>query len=90
MHRATARALFELSKDPHNCVTMHRAGVVQPLLGEGIGGGGVPNSSRFLPHFLFSPLDLVGSTDTTTQEAAAGCLSNIRRLALVNEVQRFG
>ncbi|XP_065098884.1 outer dynein arm-docking complex subunit 2 [Paramisgurnus dabryanus] len=32
VHQATARALFELSKDPSNCVTMHEHGVVKLLL----------------------------------------------------------
>ena len=39
VHRATARALHQLSKDPNNCITMHEASVVQvklytPLLWE--------------------------------------------------------
>ena len=29
VHRSTARALFQLSKHPENCITMHEAGVVQ-------------------------------------------------------------
>ena len=29
VHRATACALTQLSKDPDNCITMHEAGVVQ-------------------------------------------------------------
>ena len=29
VHRSTARALFQLSKDPDNCITMHEAGVVK-------------------------------------------------------------
>ena len=39
---ATALALHQLSKDPNNCVTMHQAGVVRPLLGmsESAGGAG--------------------------------------------------
>ncbi|XP_051531045.1 outer dynein arm-docking complex subunit 2-like [Myxocyprinus asiaticus] len=32
VHQATARALFELSKDPENCITMHENGVVKLLL----------------------------------------------------------
>lgn len=40
-------------------------------------------------NFLFQPLlELIGSTDHNLQEAAAGCLSNIRRLALANEKAR--
>ena len=29
VHRSTACALHQLSKDPDNCITMHEAGVVQ-------------------------------------------------------------
>jgi len=29
VHRSTAKALFQLSKDPDNCITMHEAGVVK-------------------------------------------------------------
>lgn len=29
VHRSTARALFQLSKNPENCITMHEAGVVK-------------------------------------------------------------
>ena len=29
VHRSTACALYQLSKDPNNCITMHEAGVVQ-------------------------------------------------------------
>ncbi len=29
VHRSTARALYQLSKDPDNCITMHEAGVVK-------------------------------------------------------------
>lgn len=35
-------------------------------------------------------MELVGADDTDLQEAAAGCLSNIRRLALANEKARRG
>ncbi|GAA49475.1 armadillo repeat-containing protein 4 [Clonorchis sinensis] len=61
VHRSTAKALFQLSRDPNNCVTMHDAGVVKPLL------------------------QMVGSPDMELQTAAAGCISNIRRLSLANE-----
>ncbi|XP_013405098.1 armadillo repeat-containing protein 4 isoform X2 [Lingula anatina] len=64
VHRSTAKALFQLSKDPDNCITMHNAGVVKPLM------------------------NLVGSADELLQEAAAGCIGNIRRLALANEKAR--
>ena len=32
VHRSTSVALFQLSKDPWNCVTMHQSGVVIHLL----------------------------------------------------------
>ena len=32
VHRTTSSALFQLSKDPWNCVTMHQHGVVGHLL----------------------------------------------------------
>uniref|UniRef100_A0A674H229 Outer dynein arm docking complex subunit 2 n=1 Tax=Taeniopygia guttata TaxID=59729 RepID=A0A674H229_TAEGU len=35
-------------------------------------------------------LAMVGSTDDTLQEAAAGCISNIRRLALATEKAKYG
>ena len=31
VHRSTAKALFQLSKDPDNCITMHEAGVVKVI-----------------------------------------------------------
>ena len=37
----------------------------------------------------FQPLmEMVGSPDDVLQEAAAGCIANIRRLALANEKAR--
>jgi len=61
VHRATAKALYQLSRDPNNCIAMHNSGVVKSLL------------------------SMVGATDEALQEASAGCLANIRRLALANE-----
>lgn len=61
VHRTTALALFHLSKNPFNCITMHESGVVTFLL------------------------KAVASTDWDLQEAAAGCLANIRKLALEAE-----
>lgn len=29
VHNSTVRALYQLSKDPNNCITMHREGVVK-------------------------------------------------------------
>lgn len=66
VHRATAQALYALSEDADNCITMHENGVVMLLL------------------------DMVGSTDEFLQEAAAGCIANIRRLALASEKAKFG
>ncbi|XP_074754065.1 outer dynein arm-docking complex subunit 2 [Athene noctua] len=66
VHRATAQALYQLSEDPNNCITMHENGVVKLLLA------------------------MVGSTDETLQEAAAGCIANIRRLALAAEKAKYG
>ncbi|XP_069700349.1 armadillo repeat-containing protein gudu isoform X2 [Periplaneta americana] len=61
VHRTTAYALYKLSADPYNCVTMHQSGVVPYLL------------------------ETIGSADEKLQEASAGCLSNIRKLALAAE-----
>lgn len=36
VHRSTACALHQLSKDPGNCITMHDAGVVQVCAGLGM------------------------------------------------------
>lgn len=33
---------------------------------------------------------MAGSTDETLQEAAAGCIANIRRLALATEKAKYG
>ncbi|NXL29997.1 ARMC4 protein, partial [Glaucidium brasilianum] len=66
VHRATAQALYQLSEDPNNCITMHENGVVKLLLA------------------------MVGSTDEILQEAAAGCIANIRRLALAIEKAKYG
>uniref|UniRef100_A0A3B4WF26 Outer dynein arm docking complex subunit 2 n=1 Tax=Seriola lalandi dorsalis TaxID=1841481 RepID=A0A3B4WF26_SERLL len=61
VHESTAMALYQLSKDPQNCVTMHSKGVVkQPLI------------------------QMMGSDDEMLQEAAAGCVRNIRLLAQAN------
>lgn len=61
VQRTTALALYHLSQNPFNCITMHESGVV-PFL-----------------------LRAVASSDEKLQEAAAGCLSNIRRFALEAE-----
>lgn len=61
VHRSTAKALYQLSRDPDNCIAMHSSGVVKNLLA------------------------MVGAADEALQEASAGCLANIRKLALANE-----
>ncbi|XP_794287.4 armadillo repeat-containing protein 4 [Strongylocentrotus purpuratus] len=65
VHCATAEALYQLSRDPNNCITMHESGVVKLLV------------------------YMVGSDVPALQEAAAGCIGNIRRLALANEKARY-
>ncbi|XP_019587038.2 outer dynein arm-docking complex subunit 2 isoform X1 [Rhinolophus sinicus] len=65
VHRATAQALYELSEDIDNCITIHENGAVKLLL------------------------DMIGSSDQELQEAAAGCISNIRRLALAIDKARY-
>uniref|UniRef100_A0A671YSH8 Outer dynein arm docking complex subunit 2 n=1 Tax=Sparus aurata TaxID=8175 RepID=A0A671YSH8_SPAAU len=65
VHQSTAMALYQLSKDPNNCITMHGKGVVKPLI-----------------HFI-------GSEDEMLQEASAGCVRNIRLLALANTKARL-
>lgn len=76
VHRTTAMALQKLSEDPQNCITMHA--VSSELF---------RNLSRIQLHFLQSGvvpflLETVGSEDKELQEASAGCLKNIRELAL--------
>uniref|UniRef100_A0A4W4FV13 Armadillo repeat-containing protein 4 n=1 Tax=Electrophorus electricus TaxID=8005 RepID=A0A4W4FV13_ELEEL len=66
VHRATAQALFQLSREPNNCITMHESGVVKLLI------------------------PMIGSSDEVLQEEAAGCVANIRHLALANDKARYG
>uniref|UniRef100_A0A665UXR5 Armadillo repeat containing 4 n=1 Tax=Echeneis naucrates TaxID=173247 RepID=A0A665UXR5_ECHNA len=65
VHQSTAMALYQLSKDPNNCITMHEKGVVKPLI------------------------HIMGSNEEMLQEAAAGCIRNIRLLALANRKARL-
>lgn len=127
VHRATACALHQLSKDPDNCITMHEAGVVQ------VGNRWCQRVVRwhvygwewscpsilvhlvesfstytiflynlilvidimhipctiYPPHPIQPLLQMVGSLDAVLQEAASGCISNIRHLALANEKAKF-
>lgn len=63
--RTAALALFHLSKNAFNCITMHESGV-----------------TKFL-------LKAVASEDEQLQEAAAGCLANIRRFALETDTMKI-
>ncbi|XP_038611411.1 armadillo repeat-containing protein 4 isoform X1 [Tachyglossus aculeatus] len=46
VHRATAQALFQLSEDPNNCITMHENGVVKATPYECSCGQGVTATGR--------------------------------------------
>ena len=82
----TTLALYQLSKDPWNCVTMHQSGVVLHLL-RLIGN---TLSTNTFHSFYFSARGIfIGSDDETVQEAAADCLQNIRKLALACEKFRY-
>ncbi|CAN9506522.1 unnamed protein product [Ophioblennius macclurei] len=65
VQRSTVIALYQLSKDPNNLITMHEKGVVKPLIG------------------------IMASCDEELQEAAAGCVRNIRLLALASMKTRL-
>ena len=95
VHITTTLALFQLSKDPWNCVTMHQYGVVTHLL-RLIG----KIYSKFLMKshdygnitimaFHVITILVLGSDDEAVQEAAADCLQNIRKLALACEKFRY-
>lgn len=58
VQRTAALALYHLSKNSFNCITMHESGV-----------------TKFL-------LRVITSDDGELQEAAAGCLANIRKVVL--------
>ena len=72
VHRTTAAALHQLSKDPWNCVTMHQSGVHYASLL--LGGQACDLATQVVSHLL----KLIGSEDENVQEAAADCLQNIR------------
>ncbi|XP_029866543.1 outer dynein arm-docking complex subunit 2 isoform X2 [Aquila chrysaetos chrysaetos] len=67
-------AITNIAKDEENLAVITDHGVV-PLLSK-------------LANTLL--LAMVGSTDETLQEAAAGCIANIRRLALATEKAKYG
>ncbi|XP_044031908.1 outer dynein arm-docking complex subunit 2 isoform X2 [Siniperca chuatsi] len=96
VHQSTAMALYQLSKDPNNCITMHGKGVVKTWkhnTGSLIvqSGLGLRQSGREADTYLPDPggnitplIHIMGSDDEMLQEAAAGCVRNIRLLALAN------
>ena len=94
VHRSTAQALFQLSKDPMNCITMHEHGVVQVCLC--VCARACMCVCLYLctctttsPSAHQPLLHMVGSSDAELQESAAGCISNIRQLALANEKAKY-
>ncbi|XP_059828008.1 outer dynein arm-docking complex subunit 2 isoform X4 [Hypanus sabinus] len=96
VHRATAKALHQLSFDPKNCITMHENGVVRETPGEPPGLSGLSRwksrmreGSRLKEWRIQLLLNVMECTDGALQEAAAGCISNIRRLALANEKAHY-
>ena len=86
VHRTTAMALQRLSEDPQNCITMHQVCCKSIMLKLFVQL--VIIDDMFLIIFNFQSgvvpflLETVGSTDRELQEASAGCLKNIRELAL--------
>eukprot|EP00036_Acanthoecidae_sp_10tr_P009917 CAMPEP_0182928284 /NCGR_PEP_ID=MMETSP0105_2-20130417/15507_1 /TAXON_ID=81532 ORGANISM="Acanthoeca-like sp., Strain 10tr" /NCGR_SAMPLE_ID=MMETSP0105_2 /ASSEMBLY_ACC=CAM_ASM_000205 /LENGTH=1025 /DNA_ID=CAMNT_0025066285 /DNA_START=27 /DNA_END=3104 /DNA_ORIENTATION=+ len=96
VHRATARALNALSQDADNCIVMHSAGVVK-LLTPMVGAYFNKADELAFVRKLKEDKKLKDSdpalrltairSDVTLQEAAATCIFNIRRLALVNELE---
>ncbi|KAH0627546.1 hypothetical protein JD844_003363 [Phrynosoma platyrhinos] len=101
VHRATAQALYQLSEDPNNCITMHENGVVKIVL-LNMGWKSIQSNKILIESLnlekqnstqIFNVkllLGMAGSTDETLQEAAAGCIANIRRLALATEKAKYG
>lgn len=80
VHRTTAMALQRLSVDPQNCITMHQ--VIWSVVIESkslIVNFRLTHYQSGVVPFL---LETVGSKDRELQEASAGCLQNIRELAL--------
>ena len=95
VHITTTLALFQLSKDPWNCVTMHQYGVVTHLL-RLIGKIYIKlfDEKSWLWRYYDNGISwyynpFLGSDDEAVQEAAADCLQNIRKLALACEKFRY-
>lgn len=85
VHRSTASALHELSKHPENCITMHENGVVKVKNQKFKINKSDKTKAIFFLYQKQLLIDMVGAKDDILQEAAAGCIGNIRRLALANE-----
>ena len=96
VHRSTSVALYQLSKDPWNCVTMHQNGVVPHLL-RLIGNYWLKRQLKlryiilnaYIILIIESKNIFIGSEDEDVQEASADCLQNIRKLALACEKFRY-
>jgi hypothetical protein len=95
VHRATARALMALSQDADNCIVMHSASIVKlltPMVGAYLNKADELLFTRKLKEDkkLKDNDSILRQTgirpDVVLQEAAATCIFNIRRLALVNEL----
>lgn len=77
VHRTTAMALEKLSMDPQNCITMHQVNIKYCIYSTQL-----KNFENFQSGVVPFLLECVGSTNKELQLAAAGCLRNIRELAL--------
>ena len=76
--------MFELSKDPDNCITMHENNAVK-LLVEMVGS----KDDILLSRMFVSLLLQMNGKSLNKQEAAAGAIKNVRQLALANEREKF-
>lgn len=70
VHRATAQALFELSKDSLNCITMHESGVVKVRPRAVALAGGVTAST----HYPTAPYVCLSACDTFPQRSPVFCV----------------
>lgn len=88
VHRTTAMALQRLSVDPQNCITMHQVNAHRQALKSNTCAFTIISYHKLFDSIAFQSgvvpflLETVGSKDRELQEASAGCLQNIRELAL--------
>jgi len=68
VHRATARALHELSRNPDNCITMHRAGAIRV--------------TSYCRHFGVNPSLLASSFNPLT--GTGNCCATLNNMKLVH------